>query len=371
MNKKERLSNFDALRILAMIIIVFHHIIVHSVVTQINDIQGQGAVFAHPVFYKKFVLLDYGALFGPLGNTIFIMISGYFLVSKGSNVNVGKSAAKLLSQLLTATAFLTVFSLYICFTNYPFYDTINLSYFHNGCWFVGYYFIIIVLGRLFLNNWLLKLDKKKYLYFLLTLCALVQLYYSRNIINNFIGDFYLIINGVFIYSTGGFIQKYNPLQRIHTYVITLSLIAVNLLIPLSTYITRLSAINKYLSGPQNESFVQPLYSIENYNLIVFTICLLIFELFKRIKLKHSKIISYLGSSTFMVYLTHDNSLFYAIWSKNNWCKLLSESPSQFLLTALKWTGTTFSIGVIVYSIYVIICKGFALLTHLKNKTCQV
>jgi surface polysaccharide O-acyltransferase-like enzyme len=367
---KERLSNLDLLRIVAMLIIIFHHITVHCVVNQMQDINGYGSVFAKPLFFKKLFLLDYGAIFGPLGNAIFIMISGYFLVSKGSSVNVGKSAKKLLSQLLIATAFLVSISVFICLKKIHFFDAINLSYFHTGCWFVGYYFIIIVIGKLFLNNWLQTLDEKRYLLFLFALCAIVQLSYSRYILDNFIVDLDVITNGIFIYSTGGYIRKFNPLQKMHTFVIMLSLIIVNLLIPLSTFITRTCAINKYLSGPQNESFVQPLYSIENYNLIIFTICLLIFELFRRIKLKHSKLISYLGSATFMVYLIHDNPLFYAIWSKNNWCKLLSESPVQFILLALKWTGITFSIGVIVYSVYIIMCKIIALFINPKNNTFQ-
>lgn len=66
----QRRSNFEFLRIVALLLIVFHHMSVHGSVPF-----GSGTLF-DDIYFQ---LLAFG---GRVGVWIFVMISGYFLVYK-------------------------------------------------------------------------------------------------------------------------------------------------------------------------------------------------------------------------------------------------------------------------------------------------
>ena len=58
--EKKRNSNFELLRIIAMLMIVIFHIVVHSVDYQLTDTSSMAlmnnGLFNHPIFYKKLLL---------------------------------------------------------------------------------------------------------------------------------------------------------------------------------------------------------------------------------------------------------------------------------------------------------------------------
>ena len=63
----ERKSNFELLRIIAMFMIIFHHISVHS---NFNNLTTTN------LLYLKFIQIG-----GKIGVNIFVLISGYFLIN--------------------------------------------------------------------------------------------------------------------------------------------------------------------------------------------------------------------------------------------------------------------------------------------------
>lgn len=67
MEEKERKSNFEILRILAMILIISYHFVFHS-----N--YNYWTINAHDFILRAFWL------FGEIGVNLFMLISGYFLV---------------------------------------------------------------------------------------------------------------------------------------------------------------------------------------------------------------------------------------------------------------------------------------------------
>lgn len=85
--KKVRSSNIELLRIVAMLMIVIYHIVCHCVIPQLTDsasIERMGnGYFNVPAFYKKLLIVDLIDPWGQISNAIFILISGYFMVSKG------------------------------------------------------------------------------------------------------------------------------------------------------------------------------------------------------------------------------------------------------------------------------------------------
>lgn len=76
--KKQRSSNFELLRIVAMFMIVLYHIYIHCISGQLTD--GGTGLFTTPQFSKKLTILALIAPMGMIGNHIFILISGYFIL---------------------------------------------------------------------------------------------------------------------------------------------------------------------------------------------------------------------------------------------------------------------------------------------------
>ena len=99
-SEKVRSSNIELLRVIAMLMIILHHITVHCVYVQLTDITsinrlGNG-LFNYPLFYKRLLILASMVPLGPIGNALFVLISGYFMISKEKKINLVKISKKLL-----------------------------------------------------------------------------------------------------------------------------------------------------------------------------------------------------------------------------------------------------------------------------------
>lgn len=166
------------------------------------------------------------------------------------------------------------------------------------CWLL---FVIIVLGKLFLNNLLDRMDKKNYIMFLAVIFAMVSLYYSRYILVNFVTGLEVIFTGIFLYSLGGFIRRYNPFEKIRAWALVAVIILINLLVCGNYYIEAAKNIQAYNAG-ETGAFLQTIPLYANHQFVPIILAAAVFELFRRINIPESKIINYLGASTFMVYL---------------------------------------------------------------------
>ena len=361
---KKRNSNIELLRIFAMLMIIAYHICCHCINVQLMDEESiltmQNGWFCHPIFYKKLLLLALISPMGQAGNAIFILISGYFMAHKGKNVDLTSISKKLLLQLGFAVLMLCVASSIIYeVTNTLHLKVINVTTFNNSAWFVGYYFVITVMAKLFLNSFLEKLDRKKYLMFLMVAFSLIQFKWSRELISNISNDIdkglVVLCTGIFLYSLGGYIRKYNPFEKIKTWAVVAVIICIGLLICSIFYADTANEIRAY-DESNGETFYQTIHTFENYSFVPISLGVALFELFRRIKTPYSKIINFLGASTFTVYLLHDNKFFYTIWDIQDWMTLLYNSPILFALKLLGYTLGTFALGIIVYSLFLAIEK---------------
>ena len=350
--KNIRSSNFELLRIIAMLMIVIYHIVCHCINVQLMN----STLFSYPTFYKNLLFLASIMPLGVVSNAIFILISGYFLINR-SNIELDKTGKKLLIQLGFATIAL-LFSSFIVYKNNPgvFVNMLNIQSFNNMSWFVGYYFFIIVIAELFLNKYLAKLTKKNYCVFLIVIFAIIQLSWSRGLLDGIGGSLSLLLTGIFFYSIGGYIQKYNPLRNIRSYVFVFTIVASYILILLSYYNTTITKTELHLREQPGHTFVQTISSFDNSSIIIIFIALCMFELCRRIRIPNNKLINYIGSSTFMVYLIHDNEFFYSLWNRIDWIELLYNHPLRFVGELFKWSIATFVAGVIAYIVFNFICK---------------
>ena len=126
---------------------------------------------------------------------------------------------------------------------------------------------------------------------------------------------------------------------------------VYLLIWISSYNLTETNIERYTRNASQDPFVQNTLNFDNYSIVIIILAVCLFEIFRRIHLPQSRVIAFLGRATFMVYLIHDNDLFYEIWNLRDWITTLGNSPAMFLFQLLKWGGYTFAAGVSAYALY--------------------
>ncbi len=91
------------------------------------------------------------------------------------------------------------------------------------------------------------------------------------------------------------------------------------------------------------------------------------ELFRRMAIKTSRVINYLGASTFMVYLIHDNQFFYDIWRNLDWLAILHNNPGLYIIKNIYWVIIMFALGVASYTAYILIEKLFKLIKPIAIK----
>ncbi len=354
--KKSRESNIELLRILAIIMIILHHITIHCVNVQLGDksLHKVGELFNNFTFYKKLLLSQTFMPIGKIGNIIFILITGYFLIDRP--INILKQFKKLISQLLFIVPILVIASyIYFKFKSPSFTGLINFYLFNSDYWFIGFYMGIILVAHLFLNNFLHKLDKKQYSIFLIVMFSIISIDYLRNTIAGISSNLVTLFAGVFIYSFGGFIKIYNPFKNIRTIhfisIIILSFIA----IWISFYINTINNINNAKAHNSIE-FYQSLNALGEYSIFCILIATGLFELFKRIKIPNNKVINYVASSTFMIYLVHDNNFIRKVWNSKDWINIYYYNLPKFIILHLKWIAIIVLSGIVVYSLYLLFLK---------------
>lgn len=361
---KTRDSNIELLRSVAMLMIISFHIVYHCVNVQLTDKGSMerlgNGLFNQPLFYKKLVLLDMSDTFGIIGNVIFILVSGYFMVQKGKNIDIVKISKKLLCQLGFASVILTIAST-VCFRmggGNTFLNLVDIQVFNSMSWFAGYYYAVILIAVLFLNNFLERIDNKGYILFLAISFALTQFGWTGSLLEGLIPGLRVLLTGIFLYAFGGYLRRYDPLNKLRTYVIFLVIIITYFLVAISAYNNTENRIESYIRNKTEDIFLQNVSAFPNYSIIVIIIGVCLFEIFRRVHIPQNKFLNYLGQATFMVYLLHDNGFFYSIWDTQDWITLLYNYPYKFIVKLFIWSCYVFIFGVIIYTFYIILAELF-------------
>ncbi len=358
----KRESNIELLRIVTMLMIVMYHIIYHCVGEQLAN----ASLLHEPVVYKKMIILVVLYTFGHIGNNMFILISGYFMANRGkrggNRVNIAKTSSKLLTQLAFATLVLFVASFIAFYVSFKLnadvsFSVLQISRFNDSSWYIGYYFVVMLIGALFLNDFLSGLDEKQYLAFCLAGFGVISFGWSKTVVNSLASGALTLTTGLSLYSLGGFIRKFEPFKKVRS-ITFLLVIALMYCLVASSHLAGVSMEIRdfYLNGGEGSiSHNIYIYGINSFVPIIIPICL--FELFRRINIPYSRGINYLGASTLMVYLIHDNDFFRTIWKAKDWVTLLYESPARFVIHLCIWTFGAFACGVGVYALYLLTGKG--------------
>lgn len=361
MEIKQRRSNLELLRIVAMLMIIAFHIYWHCVSGQLTDPDSMermgNGLFSVPLFYKKLLLLTVFSSFGRAANVVFMTLTGYFMVAKGREIRLIPIAKKLLLEQGYAAVLLLITSLLVFRRNPDNYTTLTeINLFNSMSWYVGYYFLVMLLARLCLNRYLEKLERKQYRLFLFALLCMTQFKWIIKLLNGVTGNLVILVTGVFLYSLGGYIRRYQPFARVRTWAIFGVIAGIYALLFLSTYAGVQDRIQDYYREASTDPFIQYIPNVGDNSIVAILLGLSLFELFRRIKMPCCRVINYLGRATFMIYLFHDNSFFYSLWDKQDWITLLCMHPIGFLLRYGAWTVRTFVYGFIAYLGYRLLCR---------------
>ncbi|MBT0908342.1 acyltransferase [Streptococcus lutetiensis] len=283
---KKRQSNIELLRIISMILILAHHFSVHG-----------GFNILKTSFTINRLWIQFLQFGGKIGVNIFVIISGYFLItSKGIKIS---KVLKLWLQLFFYSV--SIYTLFVL-TGVEVVSIKGiiknvLPVIFTRWWFASTYFVLYLLSP-YINKLLNSFSKREYHRFL----ALLTLFWC--IIPTFTTNSFQsnpLIWFIYLYSLAGYMRLYGLLNTVKTGTCLLTSFVVSLL-------TYLSAVVFDLLGLKISAFSEhATYFFEMQKLPILIISVLLFLGFSKLNIGSIKLINIVSSATFGVYLIHDNA----------------------------------------------------------------
>lgn len=311
--KKERLSSFELMRIISMIMIVMWHLIFHS---GIYDV-AFGA--------KKFVL-EVLVLIGVVHVNSFVLVTGYFQYEK-------RFSLKRLISIINSVWFYKVVFLIIALIIGTFTIT-KLEIFNEllpidmrDYWFVNCYLVLYIISP-YINILIDKLSHeqhRKLIIISFVLFSIIPLVTNNTTISN---NGYTIINFCYLYLIGAYLRKYPlkdslPLKKYSRKQLQLGFLVLGFFFFLINFICyqvskSFMLMNHSLLREIGKNFFVNYRSFSNPFVIIQSI--LYFLYFSTLMIK-SNFINSVAKHVLDVYLIHEN--FYVIQTIYIWLKTLN------------------------------------------------
>ena len=280
--KKDRNSNFEWLRIFAMIMIIFHHYCYHG------GIRVAALAFPNRFLYNFFIS------YGKLGVVIFVMLSGYFGCKSKFNL---KRLVLLFFEVVFYSVCWYVAECAIGDKVFGVGDFVRQFFvlYHSKYWFFTCYFSLYLISPL-LNIIVKNLTQKQFF----TVCVVGGFFYS------FVASFssgYLyrnnLISFMYLYLVAAYLRLYGGKRSI---IFDLGGLFIAFLAAwIIKYVTRITSFEYVFDG----------FSIQSTtNLFIAAFLIL---LCKKSKPRSNKFVNYVAASTFGVYLIHDTEFRKVLW----------------------------------------------------------
>lgn len=288
--KTERDSNLELFRIIVMLFIVAHHYVVNSGLIYWE----MGPIIKDPLSVKSLTLLSVGA-FGKSGINCFMMITGYYMC-KG-HITMRKYV-KVLSQVVfynVAIGCIFFITGYSAFTLREvvtmLFPVCNVQTNFTGCYLL--FFLCIP----FLNILIHSLSQKQHLALVL-LSSFIYVFYGTiprfDVSMNYVSWFCVI------YFLASYIRLYP--RKVYSNTKLWGVLTVIALI--------LSVVSVVLCtwlGVRTGTFAPYQFVSEANNFLAVAVGLCSFMLFKNIRMRNSRFINVIASTTFGVLCIHANS----------------------------------------------------------------
>lgn len=271
MEQSKRKSNFELLRILAMIMIVAHHCCLYS------NFQRETLI--------NNAVLDFLIIGGKIGVAVFVLISGYFGISSEFRL---KKLIKLLVQVLFYS--LSFGIIHILLTGNISLKELIKMVFPITCssyWFMTSYCILYVLTP-YINKLFRSLNKRELINLLAIIGVLSCGIFATFSVRRGVNDLFIF---VFLYMAGGYINVY-CMQKKYKYTLLIAIISYFSIFAMQILaeLTDLFPVN---------------YFIELSSLPVIICAMSLVLYFKNIKFQ-SNFVNFFSRSTLGVYLIHEN-----------------------------------------------------------------
>ena len=338
--EKFRNSNFELLRIVAMLMIVAHHYCVHGVFDF-----WHGGDF--PTSYINSVLIAMTSGLGKIGVNIFVLITGYFMIKK--DFKISRILKVYFETFFYSLFFLLVFCLLTHF-HIP-SKKILASIFpigKNSYWFISAYLILSLFVPC-LNKFILTTKKSllNSLVFVSTVLWVIAPTFTTfdYYFSDLIWFFYLYFIGSSLR-----LEKFANIFRSKKlfkilFVVSIVFLLINSLI---------------ICAKSNVDLWKTVRFSKMNSLFIFSISIFIFHYFKNLNLKYNKFINWVSASVLGIYLFHDNLFVRPILWQNVFhpCLLIDKSYMVFYL---------------LFSVFVVFFFGIFLdkfLAHFSNKPIE-
>ncbi len=285
MEKLERNSNIELLRIISIILITVSHYTVH------NSINNNTL----PMGFNRLLLEN--TTLGNIGVIIFILISGYYMISIEKPFNLKKFLI-LYFQVFFYSAFFYLIFILLGRENFSIKGSLHnlLPISHNAYWFMTVYFIIYIFS-FYINKFINSLNRKQHYYFIL-MCLII---FILGTITNTLYYFNELVQLIVFYSIGAYFKKY-PDNKLNNKNLNIRLLI------LSVIFLILSTIGIYLLASKYDVYKE--YSLHFYNrtsILSIIVAIAMFNIFILKKKKSNKYINFISKYVLGVYLISDNN----------------------------------------------------------------
>lgn len=317
--KKERLSNIELLRIIMMLIIIYSHFSSHS-------------NFVFEDIGLNRILMPMTRL-GELGVTCFLLISGYFSINKK---NLPIKAVNLLIEVWFYNVVI-ICMLVVLGKPLTFEEILkNVIPIYNTHWF-AYTFVFLYILAPFINIFLKKISQNNLSLLLIILgvtWGVVYPFTGADLNFSYLGWF------IFLYMKGAYLSLYPEKANVKK-----MLLIASLCIAILWGSTIIFSVVDAVGLMPLERYVNYFYSM--YSPFIWILGIVLFRIFLELKIKTSKIINTISSSTFAVYLISDNKyLRNVIWNEIFMNTQFSNSGMLFMIGLLE-TVAIFCVCIIV------------------------
>lgn len=327
---KIRRSNLELYRIIVMLLIVAHHYVVNSGLTDVME--------ENPFSSKSLYLYMFG-MWGKTGINCFVLITGYFMCR--SHITLRKFLKLFLEIMFYKIVIWAIFvgtgyeSFSIKFMLMELSSIVSIADRFISCFLIFYLFIP------FLNILVNNMDKRKHAC-LLALCLFT--YTALGTLPKLHVAFNYVTWFSILYFISSYIRIYGLFPRIKNYqwgVLTLLAIVLSLLSVLF-----LIVLHVHFGIP-----LAPYWLVSDSNaLMAVVVSICSFMYFKDLPIKQSKVINTVSASTFGVLLIHANSDTMRQWL---WKDTLN-NVGQYASDHLVW----FSIGSVLSVFFICIILDY-------------
>ena len=306
-----RNTSIELLRIISMIMIMFHHFAYHG------NFEWNFNEVTLPHLWYDFILMG-----GKVGVDIFVLISGYFLIENTEKLFQPKKLLKFWGQVVFYSIMTYLLSVMLRLNAFEIKQLIKvcLPITYPGWWFASTYFMLYLIHP-FLNKLLHGFSKTEYQYLILmmVLCwsiiptATTQLFESNS-----------LLWFVTLYGIAGYVNLYGGNQKLQSK----HYFSLYFMVLIITY--TVSTTFLFLGTKKEEWSTHAIDFFEIERLPILLMAITLFMGFVTLKMNYHKWINMIASATFGVYLIHDSSYIrYYLWT--NIFKINQYQDSTFLI----------------------------------------